>query len=167
MTNHFASFIGKDFKVVLQAAPFVFFEFMDDQQQEIWKALCQLSPLIFLTRIEDMDSYQHNIQIHIHQFLFLLSAGTAQWVNKPKLHMLLHYPESVNHLGPGSLFATKRFKSYNSVLRNSLVHSNWQSPGRDIAITFANFRDIHHLLSGGFYKEPKLGRYVQAAPDNT
>jgi hypothetical protein len=25
MTNHFASFIGKDFKVVLQAAPFVFF----------------------------------------------------------------------------------------------------------------------------------------------
>jgi hypothetical protein len=32
LTKHYGNFIGKDFKVVLQAAPFVFFAFMTDDE---------------------------------------------------------------------------------------------------------------------------------------
>ncbi|KNZ43964.1 hypothetical protein VP01_966g6 [Puccinia sorghi] len=39
MIKHYKSFIGKDFQVVIQAAPFVFFPHMDQSQKEIWLLL--------------------------------------------------------------------------------------------------------------------------------
>ncbi|EFP84909.2 uncharacterized protein PGTG_10380 [Puccinia graminis f. sp. tritici CRL 75-36-700-3] len=38
LTNHFANFIGKDFRIVLQAAPFVLFEYMDDRERTLLSA---------------------------------------------------------------------------------------------------------------------------------
>ncbi|KAI9621702.1 hypothetical protein KEM48_007631, partial [Puccinia striiformis f. sp. tritici PST-130] len=128
--------VGKEFKIVLQAAPFVFFEYMSEPQRDLWRALCQLSPLVFQTHIKDMSAYQQALQDHIRWFLFQIAKSTAQWVNKPKLHMLLHLPDSIMRFGPGSLFATEKFESYNSVLRNASIHSNRRSLGHDIAVTF-------------------------------
>jgi thymidine kinase len=163
MTKHFANFVGKEFKVVPQAAPFVFFDDMDDGERALWISLCKLSPLIFATRIEDMNNYIQELEAHIQKFLLLLAGTTAHWVNKPKVHLLLHLLESIRCFGPGSLFATKKFESYNSILRKASIHSNRWSPGRDIAVTFANFRNIFHLLLGGYYKDNKTGKHVQAA----
>ncbi|KNZ46491.1 hypothetical protein VP01_7219g2, partial [Puccinia sorghi] len=40
-------------------------------------------------------------------------------VEKPKFHMLVHFPHSIRIFGPESLFATEKFESFNSVLRKS------------------------------------------------
>ncbi|PLW23420.1 hypothetical protein PCASD_14732 [Puccinia coronata f. sp. avenae] len=76
--------------------------------------------------------------------------STAQWINKPKFHILFHLPESISRAGgPPSLFATEKFESFNGVLRNSSTHSNKQAPGHDIAVNFANYQALRFLLSGG------------------
>ncbi|KAH9457090.1 hypothetical protein Pst134EA_020987 [Puccinia striiformis f. sp. tritici] len=167
MTRHFSNFVGKEFKIVLQAAPFVFFEYMSEPQRDLWRALCQLSPLVFQTHIKDMSAYQQALQDHIRWFLFQIAKSTAQWVNKPKLHMLLHLPDSIMRFGPGSLFATEKFESYNSVLRNASIHSNRRSLGHDIAVTFANFRIIRHILAGGYFWDTIKNWYVSAADSVT
>jgi hypothetical protein len=62
------------------------------------------------------------------------------------------------------LFATEKFEGYNGILRNALVHSNRQSPGKDIDITFANFGNLRHLFSGGYFWDAKEETYHTAAP---
>jgi hypothetical protein len=155
MAKHSSNFVGKEFKMVLQSAPFVLSKFFTNDERLAWGALCQLAPLVFQTRIEDMASYLINLRFHIQKFLFYIIRTTAQWINKPKFHMLVHLPESIERFGPASLFATEKFESYNGVLRNASVHSNRQSPGKDIAITFGNYKVLRHLICGGHFKHPK------------
>ncbi|POW18334.1 hypothetical protein PSHT_05903 [Puccinia striiformis] len=57
MVQYRSSLIGKDFRIILQAAPFIFFQFMTPSQINIWSSLCHLGSLIFQTHIEDMDTY--------------------------------------------------------------------------------------------------------------
>ncbi|KAA1077301.1 hypothetical protein PGT21_002490 [Puccinia graminis f. sp. tritici] len=166
MARHSTNFVGKEFKIVLQSAPFVLFTFMTAEERRAWSALCELAPLVFQTRIDDMDSYVSDLRYHIQKFLYHTIKITAQWVNKPKFHMLLHLPDSIERFGPASLFATEKFESYNGVLRNASIHSNRQSPGKDIAITFANYKVLRHLICGGHFQHPKEpGKYVAAGAE--
>ncbi|KAH8983089.1 hypothetical protein EDB86DRAFT_3066391 [Lactarius hatsudake] len=41
------------------------------------------------------------------------------------------------------------FESYNAIIRSKSVHSNRCAPSRDIAIAFAHYSQVRHLLSGG------------------
>ncbi|EFP82632.1 uncharacterized protein PGTG_08828 [Puccinia graminis f. sp. tritici CRL 75-36-700-3] len=136
MVQYASSLIGKDFLIILQAAPFIFFQFMTESKIKIWSSLCHLGSLIFQTHIEDMTEYISELRNAIDIFLRNIIEDSAQWINKAKFHMLLHLPESILRFGPACLFATEKFESYNGILRNASIHSNRQSPGQDIAITF-------------------------------
>ncbi|KNE93771.1 hypothetical protein PSTG_12874 [Puccinia striiformis f. sp. tritici PST-78] len=72
---------------------------------------------------------------------------TAQWVNKPKFHMLLHLPEAILRFGPAALFASENFESFNGVLREQSIHSNRHRPGRDIAIGFCDYQVSRLIMS--------------------
>ncbi|OAV92081.1 hypothetical protein PTTG_08799 [Puccinia triticina 1-1 BBBD Race 1] len=63
LVRYSSSLIGKDFKVIVQAAPFLFFQFMDTPKQNIWHALCHLAPLIYQTHIANMDEYLIELKI--------------------------------------------------------------------------------------------------------
>lgn len=54
MVVHYKSFIGKHFCTVIQAAPFVFFPFMNKLLQELCIALCYVGSMIFQTQILHM-----------------------------------------------------------------------------------------------------------------
>ncbi|KAI9620780.1 hypothetical protein H4Q26_013450 [Puccinia striiformis f. sp. tritici PST-130] len=142
LIQHILSIVGWDFKVILQAAPFVFFGLMTPEQKSIWLALCKLTPFIFQTEISDMAAYQVQLHLHIDHFLAHLIKASAQWVNKPKIHMLRHLGHSILRFGPAVIFSTKKFECFNGVLRQSSIHSNKQAPGRDIAVAF----DSHACL---------------------
>ncbi|KAI7935579.1 hypothetical protein MJO28_016450, partial [Puccinia striiformis f. sp. tritici] len=58
----------KDFRIILQAAPFIFFQFMTPSQIKIWSSVCHLGSLIFQTPIEDMDTYISDLLTHIDIF---------------------------------------------------------------------------------------------------
>ncbi|KNF04320.1 hypothetical protein PSTG_02662 [Puccinia striiformis f. sp. tritici PST-78] len=151
LVKYASSLVGKDFKVIIQAAPFLFFQFMDAPKRNIWIALCHLAPLVFQTHIEDMNEYLIDLKNRIDIFLYHVIQSSAQWINKPKFHMLLHLPESIRLYGPASLFATEKFESYNGILRNASIHSNRQSPGQDIAITFSSYHSFRQIFSGSMF----------------
>jgi hypothetical protein len=167
MVTHYKSFVGKEFCIVLQAAPFVFFPFMTQEKKDTWLALCKMSQLVFMTHIRDMDEYLYNLTCYIDQFLFHVSKMSGRWANKPKFHMLKHLPQSIKRFGNASLFATEKFESYNGIIRNSSIHSNRLSPGRDIAKSFTEYQIMRHLLSGSKLYDHVKRRYIQAAPEVT
>ncbi|POW08999.1 hypothetical protein PSTT_07118 [Puccinia striiformis] len=96
-----------------------------------------------------MEDNQNQLKAQMQNFIYQCVKVTGQWVNKPKFHHLLHLPESILCFGPASLFSTEKFESFNGVMRNASIHSNRQSPGRDIAITLDNYYSFRFLLSGG------------------
>ncbi|POW09243.1 hypothetical protein PSTT_06948 [Puccinia striiformis] len=147
MVTHWASFIGKDYKTVVQAAPFVFFPFMKPAQRELWTSLCYLTSFIFQTQVEDLNQYATELKLHTDRFLYNTLKMSAQWVNKPKFHILTHLYQSVLRYGPPSLFASEKFESFNSNVRRASGHSNRHSPGRDIAITFSDLAATRLIVS--------------------
>ncbi|KAI9625116.1 hypothetical protein H4Q26_016505 [Puccinia striiformis f. sp. tritici PST-130] len=96
-----------------------------------------------------MEIFLIALQAHIDHFLYHLIKSSAQWVNKPKVHMLLHLVESIGRFGLAVLFATEKFESFNGVLRKASAHSNKQAPGRDLATLFDTYGSIRFLFSGG------------------
>ncbi|KAI9605473.1 hypothetical protein KEM48_002172 [Puccinia striiformis f. sp. tritici PST-130] len=169
LVNHVKSLVGRDFKILLQAAPFTFFKFMTPGQKLIWSSLCKLAPFIFQTHIEHMTVYLQELKIHINQFLLHIVNHTAQWVNKPKFHMLLHLPEAIERFGPAVLFSTEKFESYNGVcvLRKASVHSNKLAPGRDLAFLFDIFASLWFLLSGRVIYDEATGMTRHIGPNVT
>jgi hypothetical protein len=160
--KHYKSLVGKHFKTVLQMAPFVFFQFMDEAQRTLWISLCNLAPLIYQTSIPILEDYLEELDQKTAIFLHHVVLMSARWFNKPKFHILDHLPLSIGHLGTASLFSTEKFESFNSLLRKASVHSNHQRPGHDLAVTFANYKTMRAILSGGSLFNHELKAYFEA-----
>jgi hypothetical protein len=160
---HHASFIGKDFRTILQVAPFVFFPYMKEEMKALWFSLCYLSSVAFQTCIPDMETCIQGLELIIREFMYHISKMSGQWSNKPKVHMLLHLPQSIRQFGPASLFATEKFESYNGIVRTASIHSNRQAPSRDLAHSFANYQIERLLFSGAYLYDVKSRGYFQAS----
>ncbi|KAH9809143.1 hypothetical protein DFH28DRAFT_906417, partial [Melampsora americana] len=163
MVHYAHSLLGKDFRVVLQAAPFVFFELIPDNYRHCWISLVHLSSYIFQTRIFDKQDYISALKTVVPRFLHQLVRLTAQWTNKPKFHMLTHLAFSVDRFGPPSLFLTEKMEAQNGVTRNASVHSNHHAPGKDIANRFNDERLTRMLISGGSFFDSKLNTRATAS----
>ena len=51
------SLVGRDFRVVVQVAPFVLYDLLPEQCFEAWLALCALIPLVWQPIIVKFDAY--------------------------------------------------------------------------------------------------------------
>ncbi|KAF8260388.1 hypothetical protein EI94DRAFT_1773711 [Lactarius quietus] len=72
------------------------------------------------------------------------------WVSLSNLfHFILHLLAHIRCFGPAVLFATETFESYNAIIWGKSVHSNRLAPSRNIAIAFAHYSRVRHLLSSG------------------
>ncbi|KAI8444958.1 hypothetical protein BY996DRAFT_4599269, partial [Phakopsora pachyrhizi] len=116
LVQYFSSLVGNNFKILTQAAPFVFFLITEGSKRKIWISLCNLSSTIFQTHISNCKKYLANLTYYMQNFLLKLISTTAQWVNKPNFHILLHISHSILRFRPASLFATEKFESYNCQL---------------------------------------------------
>jgi hypothetical protein len=164
MVVHYASLIGKEYRLVLQAAPFVLFPLMTNEQKEVWTPLCHIGSLVFEKNIKNMQDYILKLDQHIDTFLYHIAKMSARWVNKPKFHHLKHLSKSIERFGNARLFATERFESYNGVIRQSSIHSNRQAPGRDIATSFRDYSIMRLLLSGAHLYDHERKIYFQSSP---
>ncbi|KAH9808376.1 hypothetical protein DFH28DRAFT_910112, partial [Melampsora americana] len=164
LIQYYGSLVGKDFRLILQTVPFVLFDHLPSNRRHLWTSLCLLGSFIFQNEISHMDDYLQKLENSLLIFFNQLIGDTAQWVNKPKVHMLTHLKHSIKRFGPASLYMTERFECFNGVLRNASVHSNRQSPGRDIANSFNNFQLMRALLSGSTFFDRDLQARVSAGP---
>ncbi|KAJ3989861.1 hypothetical protein F5890DRAFT_1561385 [Lentinula detonsa] len=152
LVKYAGSLVGRDFRVISQAAVFVLYDLVPGECFATWRALSTLVPLVWLPVIEDMDSY---LASFFHRGRPITATNwTPRWFNKPKFHVLLHLPEHIRRFGPAILFATETFESYNAVIRGFSIHSNRQAPSRDIALEFSGLNRIRHMLSGGLFQVP-------------
>ncbi|KAH9820371.1 hypothetical protein DFH28DRAFT_924349 [Melampsora americana] len=104
-----------------------------------------------------MDNYLKDMEVVLSIFYNQLIRDLAQWVNKPKCHMLRHLKDLIKRFGPANLFMTQKFECYNGVLRAASVHSNRMSLGRDIANSFNNYQCMRVILSGNTFWDCDLG----------
>ncbi|KAH9814314.1 hypothetical protein DFH28DRAFT_1108148 [Melampsora americana] len=165
MTQFYQSLVGKDFRTIIQAVPFVLYEHISYERQRMWTALAHLSSFIFQTQITNLASYTKDLKILVNIFLGHIIQWTAQWTNKPKFHMLVHLVESIKRFGPLSLVATERNESFNGVTRLASVHSNRHDPGLYIATTFLFAKLMRLLLSGGYFWDSKYQCQVRAGKE--
>ncbi|CAH7674737.1 hypothetical protein PPACK8108_LOCUS9669 [Phakopsora pachyrhizi] len=130
LVQHYSSLVGKDFKILIQTAPFVIFPLIEESRHQILISLCHLCSVIFQTHIN---------------FLLRLISSNAQWINKPKFHILLHLSQSIERFGPASLFATEKFESYNggNLKAQDLNSNSYQSyQGRSIFIKIPTIQKL-------------------------
>ncbi|KII83172.1 hypothetical protein PLICRDRAFT_66300, partial [Plicaturopsis crispa FD-325 SS-3] len=111
LVNYSGSLIGRDFRAVVQAAPFVLHGLLPKERIEVWLALSALVPLVWEPQIENVD--QHIVRdlscfrSAIDHLLDCTCRLTPRWFNKPKFHILLHLPDHIRRFGPAILFATE------------------------------------------------------------
>ncbi|KAJ3932436.1 MAG: hypothetical protein NXY57DRAFT_894227, partial [Lentinula lateritia] len=151
LVNYAGSLTGRDFRALVQAAPFVLHGLLSNEQVEVWKALSALVSLVWQPEIHDIEQYLVNLEKTIDYFLDCTCRLTPRWFNKPKFHVLLHLPNHIRHFGPAMLFATEGFESFNAIIRTQSVHSNRHAPSKDIAYSMARNNRIRHLVNGGSF----------------
>ncbi|KAI0258001.1 hypothetical protein BC834DRAFT_964009 [Gloeopeniophorella convolvens] len=149
LVQYAGSLTGRDFRAIVQAAPFVLYDLVPAPCFDTWIALSNLVPLIWQPQIPNIDTYILRLELAIREFIMRTALWTPRWFNKAKFHTILHLPDHIKRFGPAILFATESFESFNAVIRSKSIHSNHQAPSRDIAVAFAHANCIRHLLSGG------------------
>ena len=107
-----------------------------------------------------------HVQAVCQEFVDAIRLHKPSWLQKPKIHLLLHLPQCMANFGPTSAFNTERYQtfflmhdkwhllffkfrceSFNSIVRSYNVYSNHQAPSRDIAIRFGRVSYLLHLCS--------------------
>ncbi|KAJ3009280.1 hypothetical protein NUW54_g2837 [Trametes sanguinea] len=158
LVTYAGSLVGRDFRAVAQAAPFVLHDLsgIPLELQKVWTALGHLVPLVWQPEIHDLPSHLIRLSEGIDHFLEATCSLTPRWFNKPKFHILLHLPRHIRRFGPAMLFATEGFESFNAVIRSHSIHSNHRAPSRDIARGMARHNRLRHILSGGAFTFPRI-----------
>ncbi|KAJ7764528.1 hypothetical protein DFH07DRAFT_376904 [Mycena maculata] len=150
LVTYAGSLTGRDFRAIVQAAPFVLQGLLPKEKIHAWAALSAVVTLVWQPHIKDLDKYIGDLEDAIDHFLDCTCRLSLNWFNKPKFHVILHLPAHIRRFGPAMLFATK---SFNAIIRACSVHSNRHAPSRDIAICMARGNRLRHLLSGGFFRQ--------------
>ncbi|KAJ6521031.1 hypothetical protein B0H19DRAFT_1086555 [Mycena capillaripes] len=148
LVNYAGSLTGRDFRIIVQAAPFVLQGLLPEPYIELWTSLSAVVTLVWQPEIPD---FQMQLDSAIKHFLDCTCGVTLQWFNKPKFHVILHLPAHIRRFGPAMLFATEGFESFNAIIRSASVHSNRHAPSLDIATRMAKGNRVRHLLSQGFF----------------
>ncbi|KNZ52760.1 hypothetical protein VP01_3458g3 [Puccinia sorghi] len=164
--KHFKSLVGKHFKKAIQMIHFVYYQFMDAAQRELWSSLCHLAPYVYQTSIPNLEEYLKELSQKLDIFLHHVIKMSAKWVNKPKFHIsfnCLILLEDLVH----PIFATEKFESYNSVWQKASVLSNSHRAGRDLAITFAKYECMQAVLSGATLYNNDTKSYFQPSSNIT
>ncbi|KAJ6631547.1 hypothetical protein B0H10DRAFT_1772594, partial [Mycena sp. CBHHK59/15] len=151
LVNYSGSLTGRDFRTIVQAAPFVLQGLLPPAYIELWTALSAVVTLVWQPHIVDLDKHTKQLDAAIKHFLDCTCRLTLQWFNKPKFHVILHLPSHIRRFGPAMLFATEGFESFNAIIRSCSVHSNRHAPSHDISARMGKGNRIRHLLSGGFF----------------
>jgi len=149
-----------------------------------WTVIGELVVLLWHTCIEDVKEYLVSLPIlssflestyfqqkltHTINNSLSISALCAPsiLVTKAKFHFLVHLPDYIRQFGPAILFSTEHYESFNHVFQLSSIHSNWQAPSHDTCQSFADQDIVKHIVTGGYWYDERVKRWVHAGKDIT
>ncbi|KAJ7019465.1 hypothetical protein C8F04DRAFT_893911, partial [Mycena alexandri] len=159
------SLIGRQLKTIAQTNVFHVYGIVNDAQFATWRAVGELSALIWFTEIRDLKEYCSDLRIAVGNVLDSFAVlDRAKILTKIKLHLLSHTPEDVVAFGPLIGVMTEMYECFNAVFRYCSILSNHLAPSRDIALQLADQEGLKHRLTGGWWPSETEGEWEQASP---
>ncbi|KAJ7703815.1 hypothetical protein B0H14DRAFT_3647123 [Mycena olivaceomarginata] len=157
------SLIGRQFKTIIQTAVFHLHDLVTEDQFTAWKAVGELSALLWVPEIRDLTQYRNDLKIAVANVLDAVAQiDPSKIMTKIKYHLLTHIDFDAIELGPLIAMATEIFESFNAVFRYCSIYSNHLAPSRDIAIQFGRQETVKHQLTGGRWMSKSTGDWHSA-----
>ncbi|KAI0359548.1 hypothetical protein OH77DRAFT_1472817 [Trametes cingulata] len=157
--------IGKHFKSLAQTMAFKTYGLTTPAQAQLLRAMGELSAMLWVTQILDMDAHIQDVTLLIGNVLdAFANIDPARIIVKEKLQVLPHIVEDIRRFGPAPRYSTETYECFNAIFRLSSVHSNHQAPSRDIAAKMADIDCVRHIVTGGLWEDTD-GCWTRAGPD--
>ncbi|KAF7349602.1 hypothetical protein MSAN_01685700 [Mycena sanguinolenta] len=157
------SLIGRQFKTITQSAVFHVHDLATEDQFIAWKAVGELSALLWVPEIQDMAQYQEDLKVAVGNLLDIIAQiDPSKIMTKIKYHLLAHIDSDAVRFGPLIGVMTEIFESFNAVFRYCSIYSNHLAPSRDIAIQLGRQETVKHQLTGGRWLSKSTGDWVIA-----
>ncbi|CAO3646035.1 unnamed protein product [Mucor hiemalis] len=168
--RHVGSFIGRDFKQLIQILPVILSaEYIDavvDRDiillNEPMKILGTLCSLIFVREIAcNLDTYINLIKTTVEELTEALhefdtvTGNLKPFCSRPKVHYLHHLHEDIRRFGCALQFETEKGEMFNKFIREQLFHTNRHNPSRDVANRFGRQEVLKHIIDGGSWINKK------------
>ncbi|KAL0563661.1 hypothetical protein V5O48_018404 [Marasmius crinis-equi] len=159
------SLIGRQLKTVVQCSIFHLHGLVSDDLLQVWKAVGELSALVWFPEIRDLKQYLSDVETATANVLDAFAQLDPSKIPvKLKLHLLTHLTEDIRRFGPLVGLSTEVFESFNSVFRSCSILSNHLAPSRDIALQLADQEGLKWRTSGGWWFSSERQEWVQAGP---
>lgn len=170
LMRHNGSFIGRNYKQLVQIYPAVLRSNFDVEGDELLRLTTKcfdimglLSSLVYMRGIHhSVEKYKQIVQMLIDQ----LSEAALKLDNycileanidppllstAPKMHFLHHIVEDIDRFGPPVLFETENGEMFNKFIREAVQLTNRHFSARDITFMFAAQYAIRHLINAGSF----------------
>ncbi|KAG1077923.1 hypothetical protein G6F42_024535 [Rhizopus arrhizus] len=174
--RHVGSFVGRDFKQLIQVLPGIIASEFTDPVNDIkviqlnrpLQALGKLCSLLFVRQIEaGFEDYVNSIEVSVKELTAslyefdTLTHNKNAYSTKPKVHYLHHIHQDIRRFGCALQFETEKGEMFNKFIREQLFHTNRLSPSRDVAIRFGSQEILKFIIDGGSWinKNSKRVRY--------
>ena len=70
----------------------------------------------------------------------------------------------IRQFGPAILFSAECYEPFNHVFHLSSIYSNHQAPSCDACQLFVAQDHVKHIVTGGFWNDPLVKKWVKAGP---
>lgn len=170
--THCGSFLGRDFKQLIQVLPLAMdeeFVLPTDQYYRsvipVLKKLGLLSSLVFMREIDShADTYINDVHQAATEFITdLYQFDLTHNITNPfsyrlKVHLLRHLADDIRRFGCALHFETEKGEQFNKYIRDHIYHTNRQHVSKDIAIKFGKEEVVRHMMNGGSWLDSNGSR---------
>lgn len=187
--KHCGSFLGRDFKQLIQILPIILSENFTDpiEDSDIILINKSLSKLGYLCSLVFVRQVENNFSVYIEEmgkaidelitevYNFDVATGiSTPYSCKPKMHLISHLRDDLERFGCALHYETEKGEQFNKFLREHIAHTNKKNPTRDLALKFGKQETFRHVINGGSWvsKEGKrvkfgveLERYISSLGD--
>ncbi|KAL0077456.1 hypothetical protein J3Q64DRAFT_1628563, partial [Phycomyces blakesleeanus] len=161
--RHCGSFLGRDYKVLLQILPAILVtEFANDSILSLitpsFVRLGRICSLVFVRAVRyDYNMYIDEVEkavtsliqeLHYYDITCEIE-GHNPYSSKPKVHLLTHLPDDLRRFGTALHYETEKGEQFNKHIREHLMHTNRLNTSRDVCLKFAKQSAMRHIIDGG------------------